>query len=223
MKTPKMILLLQIKKGTKKVGGIYVPKAYRDLFPPYKKSFTLQTEIGDIKSWISSKSKGYPNGCYIIKGLSPWFKKHQLTPDDSLIIEFIQHKKKYSLSIANSTDDNLENDMSDIISMSEGGQRVIISRQAERNPKLRKAAIKIHGYACKVCSFDFEKTYGTWGQEFIEVHHIDPLGQRKSIKVQTDPKKDLTVLCCNCHRMIHHKRRTTLTIKELKERIKNGG
>lgn len=105
-------------------------------------------------------------------------------------------------------------------SKTEGGIKVVVSKQAERDPKLRTEAIKIHGLVCKVCGFDFEKTYGAWGNGFIEVHHIHPLGQSKNEKVQTDPKKDLTVLCSNCHKMVHRKRGTTLTLDELKNKIK---
>lgn len=118
-------------------------------------------------------------------------------------------------------DEIIEDETTDIISKTEGGERVVISRQAERNPQLRKDAIKIHGFICKGCGFDFKKTYGDWGQGFIEVHHLHPLGQIKIIKVETDPKSDLTVLCANCHRMVHRKRGTTLTIDELKDKIKN--
>lgn len=113
------------------------------------------------------------------------------------------------------------NDTSDAISITEGGEKVIISLQAERNSKLRQMAIRIHGLYCKVCGFDFEKTYGEWGHEFIEVHHMQPLGAAKKLKVETDPEIDLTVLCSNCHSMVHHKRGITLTIEELKNKIKN--
>lgn len=104
-------------------------------------------------------------------------------------------------------------------SITEGGVKVAVSQKIERNPKLRNEAIKIHGLICKVCGFDFQKTYGDWGKDFIEVHHISPLGQSKNTKVQTDPNNDLTVLCSNCHSMVHRKSGTTLTLEELKNKI----
>lgn len=109
-------------------------------------------------------------------------------------------------------------EFNDIISKTEGGDKVVISIKSERNPKLREDAIKLHGLTCKVCEFNFKDIYGEWGENFIEVHHLIPLksqGHR-----ETNPQTDLTVLCSNCHRMIHRKKDVTLTIDELKQKIK---
>ena len=38
-------------------------------------------------------------------------------------------------------------------------------------------------------------------------------------KRETDPKTDLAILCANCHRMVHRKKSTTLTIDELKSKL----
>jgi predicted HNH restriction endonuclease len=85
----------------------------------------------------------------------------------------------------------------------------------ERNPVNRARAIEIHGTICKACGFDFEKVYGERGRGFIEVHHINPLF---SIDKETEinPEADLVPVCSNCHRMIHRKKNTVLTIEELK-------
>ncbi len=37
------------------------------------------------------------------------------------------------------------------------------------------SGIRHHGTVCKGCGFDFEKTYGDLGKDFIHVHHITPL------------------------------------------------
>lgn len=76
-------------------------------------------------------------------------------------------------------------------------------KRIERNKKLAVRAKKIHGHKCKACGFDFEKNYGTLGKGFIEAHHLTPLSLLKGQKVTLDPKTDFTVLCANCHRMIH--------------------
>jgi 5-methylcytosine-specific restriction protein A len=76
-------------------------------------------------------------------------------------------------------------------------------KRLERNAKLAKDAKKLHGYTCKACGFNFQKVYGTIGQEFIEAHHLRSLWTMKGQKVELDPKTDFTVLCANCHRMIH--------------------
>ncbi|AXE21207.1 hypothetical protein DR864_27435 [Runella rosea] len=107
----------------------------------------------------------------------------------------------------------------DTTARTEGGTKVYISRKVERNPTLRNAALKIHGYDCKVCGFNFEKVYGVWGKHWAEVHHLKPISESKVEKKLTDPGKDLVVVCANCHRMIHRRRGTALTIEELQAKL----
>ncbi|MFV8367159.1 HNH endonuclease [Flavobacterium sp. XS1P27] len=102
----------------------------------------------------------------------------------------------------------------------EGKKEARLVNVYERIPKLRAKAIQIHGTVCKVCEFDFEKTYGKHGKDFIEVHHLKPLF--KLIKpTLINPFKDLTVLCSNCHRMIHRNKNNPLTLESLKKLINN--
>lgn len=98
----------------------------------------------------------------------------------------------------------------------EGQSRAIVSRVRERSPRLRAAALEIHGYLCQVCGFDFEETYGAWGRGFIEVHHVRELGAAPAEGVEVDPAIDLAVVCSNCHRMIHRKAKRALTLAELR-------
>ncbi len=102
----------------------------------------------------------------------------------------------------------------------EGVIKVRISKTIERSPKLRQEALDIHGYKCQACSFDFELTYGKWGKEFAEVHHIKPLSDLKGEKQETNPLIDLAILCANCHRMVHRKKGITLSLDELKIKMK---
>lgn len=76
-------------------------------------------------------------------------------------------------------------------------------KRIERNKKLATRAKKLHGYTCKACGFNFEERYGALGEGFIEAHHLTPLSELKGEKVLLDPRCDFTVLCSNCHRMIH--------------------
>lgn len=76
-------------------------------------------------------------------------------------------------------------------------------KRIERNSRLVKEAKKIHGYDCKLCGFNFGKEYGEIGKGFIEAHHLTPISELKGSKILLNPKKDFTVLCSNCHRMIH--------------------
>ena len=85
----------------------------------------------------------------------------------------------------------------------------------ERNKKLRAAAVQHHGVSCKVCGFNFGKVYGERGKDYIEVHHLIPVSTLGG-EMKVDPKRDMTVLCSNCHRMIHRRKDEVLTLEELK-------
>lgn len=95
----------------------------------------------------------------------------------------------------------------------------------ERDPKLRKLKIKQmrnggRALRCEVCDFDFGRTYGDLGQDYIEVHHVTPLyvsGLRNT------NLEDLACLCANCHRMCHRSRpgESWRTPSSLREHIRN--
>lgn len=96
----------------------------------------------------------------------------------------------------------------------EGGRKERLLSYFERDPKLRADAIKIHGTSCIACGFNFEAAYGVRGKNYIEVHHIVPISTLPEPST-IDPRNDLTVLCSNCHRMVHRKRDNPLSIDEL--------
>ena len=100
----------------------------------------------------------------------------------------------------------------------EGRKRDYYGFRYERNPQNRKKALEIHGTTCYACGFNYEKTYGPFGKDYIEIHHINPLAQQDS-EVEINPETDLIPLCANCHRMIHHTK-PCLSLEELKELIK---
>jgi 5-methylcytosine-specific restriction protein A len=75
----------------------------------------------------------------------------------------------------------------------------------ERDPKLRRLKIQRvqrsgQALQCEVCSFNFADTYGSLGEDYIEVHHIAPLHISGTRETKLD---DLACLCANCHRMCH--------------------
>ena len=101
----------------------------------------------------------------------------------------------------------------------EGGKRCIYTTRYERNPKLRREAINIHGTICAVCGFDFYKRYGEIGKDYIEIHHIKPLFEIGE-SIEMNPQTDLIPVCSNCHRMIHRKRNEVMSIEKLKACLK---
>ncbi|MCK9426014.1 MAG: HNH endonuclease [Ignavibacteriaceae bacterium] len=100
----------------------------------------------------------------------------------------------------------------------EGACRKVTVNTYERNFEARKKCISHYGLKCIVCSFDFQKVYGSLGDGYIHVHHLKPLSEiGKEYKL--DPIKDLRPVCPNCHAMIH-RRQSDLSIDDLKSHLK---
>lgn len=97
----------------------------------------------------------------------------------------------------------------------EGKKKEVFTTTYERDSKLRSQAVIIHGTTCAACGFNFENVYGKWGEGYIQVHHIKPLSENET-EIEVNPRKDLIVLCANCHAMVHRKRDKTLSISQLK-------
>lgn len=93
----------------------------------------------------------------------------------------------------------------DGLSADEGRVLQRLHLRRERDPKLRRKVIDAYKrrhavVACEACGFDFQKSYGGRGADYIECHHRTPL--HVSGRTHTRPE-DLMLLCSNCHRMIH--------------------
>ena len=97
----------------------------------------------------------------------------------------------------------------------EGGLSRVETNRYERNPVNRQLCLAANGYTCKICGFDFEKTYGTIGHNFIHVHHIVPVSKQNDV-YEIDPIHDLIPVCPNCHAMLHRSDPPMLP-KELEE------
>lgn len=99
-------------------------------------------------------------------------------------------------------------------------QHKVYERDSKLINKKKEQVLKSGGkLICEVCNFDFFRKYGERGHGFIECHH--------NIPVSTIPKGyktklgDLSLLCANCHRMIH-KQKPWLSIQELRNLVNNG-
>jgi 5-methylcytosine-specific restriction protein A len=89
-------------------------------------------------------------------------------------------------------------------------------KEIERKHKLRErnqAVVKIAKVQfkrkngklfCQVCNFDFFKTYGLRGMDYIEAHHVLPLSKLNNKSVTK--VSDIALVCSNCHRMLHRER-----------------
>lgn len=67
-------------------------------------------------------------------------------------------------------------------------------------------------YRCEVCGMAFVERYGERGQDYIQVHHQDPVAMRE--KPSKTKLEDLNIVCANCHAMLH--RGGLLTVRQLR-------
>ena len=116
-----------------------------------------------------------------------------------------------------------ETERTDEVTEAEEGRlltRVHRSRERDRKIVEKKKAAVLHDtghLACECCGFDFQLTYGEVGAGFIECHHIRPVSEMKpGDKTSLD---DLSLVCSNCHKMIHRKR-PWLSVNELSAILK---
>ena len=143
----------------------------------------------------------------------------------------IEKLKKVSDTIK-SFSDSSETDSSEVDNDDEEGSegRLLtrVHKYRERNTKLvkdkkKKVFNKLGYLKCEVCDFNFKEFYGNQSlnkkeEEFIECHHTKPVSELK--KGEKTKLSDLSLICSNCHRMIHRKK-PWLSISELKTIIKN--
>jgi len=97
-------------------------------------------------------------------------------------------------------------DIDRYLSSPEGNPRLVAHLRRERSASLVKAkknaTVKATGkLRCEVCKFDFVETYGEYGEDFCEVHHLKQLSKADGVVKTT--LQDLAIVCSNCHRIIH--------------------
>lgn len=100
-------------------------------------------------------------------------------------------------------------DVDFLMAAPEGASLLVHHLHRERSRKLvaaKKASVMATrgSLACEACGFDFRQCYGTWGEDFCEVHHKKPIFQSNDSTVTT--LEDLAIVCSNCHRIIHLRR-----------------
>jgi hypothetical protein len=103
----------------------------------------------------------------------------------------------------------------------EGKEKFVTHKYYERNPQLSRKEKEIvlndKGYlSCEVCGFDFYEIYGERGYGFIECHHNKPVSEMEGEGEVL--LEDLSLLCSNCHRMIHSVK-PWITVGGLREEI----
>jgi hypothetical protein len=106
--------------------------------------------------------------------------------------------------------------------LSQEGNRILRTHFIkERDPSLgaakRRTFVEQHGHlfceSCGIKETDFPRDLG---KSCFEVHHLSPIGERS--EAQTTRLSDLSIVCANCHRMIHADE-TILSLEEIKKRL----
>lgn len=82
-------------------------------------------------------------------------------------------------------------------------KRKRLHEKFERRGNIAHMIKKKKGFVCKACGLSFTDKYGKLGTNYIEVHHLIPFSSLNEGKTNLNLKTDFTVLCSNCHRMIH--------------------
>jgi len=92
--------------------------------------------------------------------------------------------------------------------------KTIERKAANKKKKIKSVLAKGQDLSCECCGFNFKKVYGDRGDGYIECHHTVPVSELKpgqSFKIA-----DLSLVCANCHRMIH-RQKPWLSIEEVRQ------
>lgn len=69
-----------------------------------------------------------------------------------------------------------------------------------RSALLREAKLLVSGNVCEGCDVDYGQYQAGVGLAALDVHHLEPLGQRGEGATSLT---ELVVVCASCHRMLH--------------------
>ena len=89
----------------------------------------------------------------------------------------------------------------------------------QRNPKLAQDAKELYKFTCQICGYRPSTIFGEQLQSTgLDCHHLDPMSERTTY-TKNSTLADITVLCANCHRLVHSKR-PALSIEKAKKLFK---
>jgi hypothetical protein len=183
----------------------------------YRSKVEFAKQVGRITGW-----KGIHNDVHWHR--IPGGSKHRLSTGVAMSFEFI---KRVNIDLGPIRFPQIgwlklnrinESDTADLY---EEGRRFLRAHWAiERHSSLRSEAKaywrkKLSGrLRCLACDFDFFANYGAHGEDWIELHHENPLGFSR--EVRNTRVEELKPLCSNCHRMIHRRAARCLSLNELR-------
>jgi len=155
---------------------------------------------------LSTTKSPYPGLYEAGNIIAKYYSAYDIPDDAQLKADVMAMLKLYEILSYNeglpTTQAEIENDEEHYKGV-EDLRKFRFHKRIERNAQLAKKVKKVQGYTCKACLINFEKVYGELGCKFIEAHHLKPVSELDKDKVELDVRKDFTVLCSNCHSMIH--------------------
>jgi hypothetical protein len=85
-----------------------------------------------------------------------------------------------------------------------------------RNRALAERVKRERSYTCQVCGFSPRREFGeAYAQTSLDCHHHDPIAVVRKERLTND--SDVSVVCANCHRLLHVRRPLPLTVAEAQE------
>lgn len=159
-------------------------------------------QLKSLKSTKTSLATLYSAGNI----LSKYYESNNIPSNFQLQTDILEMLKIYEMISYNeglpTTEGEIEDDEKDYKAIQDL-RKFRFHKRIERNITLSKKVKKVQGYRCKACELDFTRMYGELGKDFIEAHHLKPISKLTGEKIELDARKDFTVLCSNCHSMIH--------------------
>lgn len=193
----------------------------------------FEDTVDDLKFWVSKKDyeASKKNNGYVRLQLISYANSNRLSFKNLLehglqgsiqsAIRCIEDKEHLGAYISSCFEEETLGNGYDEFDINEihyeGSVTTVKVNKYERNQDARRKCIEIHGFQCKICGFDFEKTYGEVGKGLIHVHHVVPISTIKH-EYHIDYEKDLIPVCPNCHAMIH-RRKEPYSINEVREML----
>ncbi|AEI94775.1 HNH endonuclease [Roseobacter litoralis] len=207
-------------------------ESFQERPSPSKKTFWVRDSIireAILDAFLQYDEHGMPDG---FGEARTWFVSHPITelPYPAKVIWGLATNKKGSEFISHRARDGLRKagfecaDLGNLVEpelLREGSIRETTNVRRERNPVARVLCIEHYRkkndgrLICIVCGFDFAAFYGTLGEGFIHVHHLNPISEAEASRI-VSPEIDLVPVCPNCHSMIHRGGQTR-SIAEMRE------
>jgi 5-methylcytosine-specific restriction protein A len=191
----------------------------------------LNLKLDSIPKATTSRRLGL---AYEAGNIASKFYSRESLPDDKELVGDVRKMLKiyFSLFEEVSLKEDADSDLFKEVSFNNEAEKHEVEREwfedptkyrlhrvTERNQTLSRKVKQLQGCICKACGFDFESRYGKIGKGYIEAHHNVPISNLSGTKIKLDPLKDFTVLCSNCHSMIH-RIKPTPTLEEFRQNLK---